>query len=180
LTVQGAEVLIEGELARGQLTIGPGSFRFAPVDRQNHPERLRQHLEVSDRWERDPQPGREITIRFPIRGSPRPANLSWIRAAFVAAFATFGYVYAFQPAFEELLAQFRSPGEHLIEQLPIVFDDSALVDAREIALVIRPHVLRSVLAGWDTAPCSCPMYETMISSENSQLGKRELQLQRDG
>ena len=145
VTLERAEVLLEGEPARGQMTIGPGSFMFAPVDRQNHPEKLRRHLEISDQWARDPQPGREITMRIPLRGSIRRANLSWIRSAFVAAFATFGYLYTFQPAFEELLAQIQSPDEHLIDHLPITFDNSAAANTCEIALVTRPRVLSSIL-----------------------------------
>jgi hypothetical protein len=142
---ENVETIHEGTLARGRLTIGPRGMKFDPIERQNHFERLREHIEVSSRWAQAPQAGREITMRIPIRGNPRRADLSLVRAAFLVAFATFGYVYALQPSFEVLINQLHLPNEPLIDPLPIFYDDSSPDDLRQIALVTNPHLLRSVM-----------------------------------
>jgi len=154
---ENVETTQEGTLARGRLAIGPEGLRFDPIERQNHPERLQEHLEVSSRWAQTPLAGREITMRIPIRGNPRLADLSLIRAAFLVAFATFGYVYALQTAFEVLIKQLHSANEQLIDPLPIFYDDSSPDDLREIALVTRPHLLRSVIVRIGPAAIFLPL-----------------------
>ena len=145
MTLERVEATIEDKVARGQLTFGPNRFNFVPIDRQNKPEDLRQHFEVSDQWARDRMPGHEIMLSIPVQANPLRANLSWMRSAFVAAFATFGYLYTFQPAFDKLLTQIQNPNDHSDIPLPILFDDAAPVDTRKIALVIGPQPLRSVM-----------------------------------
>lgn len=140
-----AEVMKEGVSVRGLVRLDAQGFSFDPIAKQNHPIMLNEFQNISTRWSDEPQPGRTIDIRVPIKLSVRRSKLGWLRAAYLVAFASFGYAYTFQPSFQLLLDQLQNPDESLIDPLPVVYDDEADAGTRQIALVTNPHVMRSVV-----------------------------------
>jgi hypothetical protein len=151
----------EGTRVRGQLTFGSEGLRFDPIPAQNHPEELRAFLGASERLAADAQGGREIVLEIPMRASPRRASLSLIRAAFVVAFATFGYTYALDPAMDPLLEQIRRPADLLIDPLPIHYDETTPSDLREISIIREPETLHSVLVRMGDAAVFLPVPHDM-------------------
>lgn len=135
----------EGVDVRGELSIESGAFSFNAISTQNDPELLERFRASAQVWADHAHGGREMAIRIPVHFNSRRAHLGWLRAAYVAAFACFGYRYALQPAFEILLEQFRRPDELLIEPLPLGEDANLAQDTRRIAFVTEPAVMRCVM-----------------------------------
>ena len=50
-----------------------------------------------------------MELRIRIRANPRRAAIGWMRSAYHAAFALYGYHYTLQPAFEPLRATIADP-----------------------------------------------------------------------
>ena len=162
VTTQQVVSVREGTRARGQLTFGSEEFRFDPIPAQNHPEELRAFRENSERSAANAQGGQEIVLEIPMRASPRRASLSLIRAAFVVAFATFGYTYALDPAMDPLLEQIRRPADLLIDPLPIHYDETTPSDLREISIIREPETLHSVLVRMGDAAVFLPVPHDMV------------------
>jgi hypothetical protein len=100
----------DGVPMRGGVKIQDGGIFAYGVDAQNDPRVKQRHLEILD-YLVDAEvadPPVSITPRFP-QINTILANLSIIRAAFLAAFAVFGWEYALRAVFDPLRAQIQNP-----------------------------------------------------------------------
>jgi hypothetical protein len=93
---------VDGIEQRGTIDVGPGGVLMVGVPKQNHPEhqaRFEQGfpelLEASSG---------KIDLKFGERFNRRRSQLSLVRAAYLAAFASLGYAYVFRPEFDQLRA----------------------------------------------------------------------------
>jgi hypothetical protein len=113
----------------------------------NHPD-IRELLDAEfgcrrreGRWE-----GSTFTVGFdrPSSCSPRLAALGWLRAAYLVAFAAYGYRYAFSPKLSPVRHQLAHPD---IEHIGAFGRDLAQVgrDDRRLLLVREPAPFRSLL-----------------------------------
>jgi hypothetical protein len=88
--------------------------------------------------------GGSITLTFPWHATTRFTKLSWLRAAYLGAFALYGYRYVLQPAFDPLRAAIADPHDESFE--PVVRQgprDATVLDPT-IAEVTAPDAL----VGW--------------------------------
>ena len=113
------------------------------VPRQNNPKEQAAHLAALDVYveSRDPRPNHSFTIRT--RYSETRARISWIRSAYLAAFAALGWSYIFQSVMEPYRRQMAEPDEEVVPTY-ILRDVDAPSDLRRILIVTEPDDLRSV------------------------------------
>lgn len=71
------------------------------------------------------------------------ARLSWVRAAYLAAFAALGWRYMFLPHLDPLRAQLADPAVSLLPPLAL-FDPAAPRERRQVLVVQEPDELRSL------------------------------------
>ncbi|WFE27639.1 HNH endonuclease [Solwaraspora sp. WMMD791] len=113
------------------------------VPSQNDPKVQAAHFEAMDAYvdSRDPNPRISFTIHG--RYSEARARYSWIRSAYLAAFAALGWSYVLRPVMKPITDQLRNP---TAEVLPTYMfrDLSAPPELRRILLVDDPDELRCV------------------------------------
>ncbi|GAB3831725.1 HNH endonuclease [Dactylosporangium cerinum] len=121
-----------------------GSLQIFGVPQRNHPGQQAAHLRTLDEYadQADPNPD----VAFTIQGDRYDANrdrLSWVRAAYLAAFAALGWHYIFRPIMNPYRAQFREP-DRAIAPIQVLRDRTAPADQRRILFVEEPDDLRGV------------------------------------
>lgn len=141
-----AKVTVEhgGVPIRGTLDFGPDGMVMLGAPKANHPDNVRRAAE------RAPAEGDTFTIRFEESFSDRLAKLSWVRAAYVAAFAWFGYHYILNHAFDPLREQILQPDSEILRSLPILGDPEQYGDAtdRHVSMISEPFDAVIVSMGW--------------------------------
>jgi hypothetical protein len=138
----------EGNEVRGNLRrAADGSISFEHVAAANNPANIECTAAILDRWVTEGADGRTFQLRFDELLSPQRAALGWTRAAYVVAFAFFGYRYILQPVFDRLREQIARPLDEVLARLPITSELSGDPARRHLALVERPVALRSVVVG---------------------------------
>jgi hypothetical protein len=85
-----------------------------------------------------------FTLSFGDRSRPRPSSVSWLKSAYVIAFAAFGYRYILHPALDIVREQIRDPEREVITRFSTLAPE-AKRDTRILALVEDPPELRSIL-----------------------------------
>ncbi len=98
-------VAIEGIRNNGSIRFDGGKFVMLGDPGQNNPATLAAHTEALERL----SSGSSLELRFRVRASPRLAAIGWMRSAYLAAFAVYGYRYVLQPAFEPLRETIANP-----------------------------------------------------------------------
>lgn len=118
----------------------PGGLLVTGAPKANNPENVRLSTEILDRLAATEAKGQTFNIRINEPYSPRRARLGWVRAAFLASFAWFGYRYVLHPAFNPLRAQLLNPAQDTLPSLPIVTDpsDLGLASERHLAIMETP------------------------------------------
>jgi hypothetical protein len=121
---------------------GSGWF-LEGVVKQNHPERLTAHENaLRAATESDEAAGLKFKIKQNF--SSRRADLSWIRAAYLAAFSALGWSYILQPALSPV-RKMITPGSPVAVPSIIGFNSSHDVSTRQILIVEEPEDLSSVV-----------------------------------
>lgn len=90
---------------------------------QNNAARVSAHTKSLERL----GSGSSLDLRFRVKGNPRGAGLGWMRSAYLAAFAVYGYRYVLQSAFGPLREAIADPNAGLFD--PVILrspDDGAL------------------------------------------------------
>ncbi|MBI4183137.1 MAG: HNH endonuclease [Proteobacteria bacterium] len=117
-----------------------GKLSIAGVPETNAPGAL-DHLnaELTRRWrEGRGWPTSSLSVRFRHQVSPRRASVSWLRAAYLAAFASLGYRYAFRKEVDLVRKQIQQPDICLIKSF---YQEAPDATASEPAIVLlnQPH-----------------------------------------
>lgn len=132
-----ATVTVGGVAQNVSLGRGDDGFRILGIERANAPTVA---AEIGARLEASPT---ELTVSFRERFEPRRASLSWLRAAYLAAFAAFGYRYVLSPPLALVRQQLADPATPLMR--PVVLRDmSAPRERRDLLVVTRPTEERGV------------------------------------
>ncbi|MER6335472.1 HNH endonuclease [Streptomyces tendae] len=137
-----AVFLADGISVRGEVQSSGTGWLMQGVPKRNDPAMLDAHekalREASERGEA-PQFNFILTERF----SPQHADVSWIRSAYLAAFAALGWRYILRPALDPIRAQLKSDS---LTELPLTigFNPKADSNTRSIMIVREPENLSGV------------------------------------
>jgi hypothetical protein len=83
-----------------------------------------------------------MNLTFPVPDF-RKASIGWLRAAYLVAFATLGYLYILRADLEEVRRQIRAPASDVLDRYCLITQEDP-ADAR-IAFVRKPADLESVV-----------------------------------
>ncbi|MBI2907925.1 MAG: hypothetical protein HYX92_09745 [Chloroflexi bacterium] len=89
--------------------------------------------------------GQEFSITFQRKYSARRAALGWLRAAYLASFAAFGYKYIISTELEPVREQLANSDCNLLENFHVLIR-SAPCDDRRLIVIKEPAELRDGLA----------------------------------
>lgn len=89
----------------GSISFDGQTFVMHGEPGQNNPAMLAAHNESLERS----GIGSSITLKVAIKRNRRRAAIGWMRSAYLAAFAVYGYRYVLQPAFESLRVAILDP-----------------------------------------------------------------------
>lgn len=107
-------------------------------------------------------PDWKFGLGFPSdRFHPRAATVAYLRDAYLAAFAVWGYSYILAPQLEIVRRQIAAPRDALITRFHYV-DPSANPDERWIAVVREPGDLRCILVAFGNDRVILPRPDTPI------------------
>lgn len=135
---EAGEVEINGEAQN----TGSGWF-LEGVVKQNHPERMDAH-ENALRAASESEGTAGFKFKIKQNFSSRRADLSWIRAAYLAAFSALGWSYILQPALSPIREMIK-PGSSVTVPSIIGFNPSHNADTRKIMIAEEPEDLSSVV-----------------------------------
>ena len=117
-----------GHTVQGVMTHGGGAWLVYVRQDMNHPDRLR--LWADHARQSDPvADGLRLNGRVDFK--QRPAQVGWLRAAYLAAFAAYGYRYAFSPALAPVREQLAHPTQLVLPRF-LMADPDAPVAARRV------------------------------------------------
>jgi len=132
-----------GEVSiKGNINNINGAVVMSVVPKANNPCDITNMTRTLTQWA-DQGVGGRIGFRFMERVSPTAARLSWVRAAYLVAFAAFGWRYAFQACLNPLRAQLAAPAESILPPLAL-FDLGASRERRQLLVVEEPAEMRSL------------------------------------
>lgn len=132
-----------GEVSiKGNINNINGAVVMSVVPKANNPYDITNMTRTLTQWA-DQGVGGRIGFRFMERVSPTAARLSWVRAAYLVAFAAFGWRYAFQACLNPLRAQLAAPAASILPPLAF-FDLGASRERRQLLVVEEPAEMRSL------------------------------------
>jgi hypothetical protein len=127
---------------RGNIHRAGDGFLMVGAPKANDPKIVEEAVRALERKAANGTGGR-FGFRLTERMLPVRAQLSWVRAAYLAAFAALGWRYVFLRYLEPVRAQLADPAAKLLPPLAMV-DPAAPRDRRQLLLVREPHELRSL------------------------------------
>jgi hypothetical protein len=129
-----AEFAVGDTIIRGDIHRIADSFFMAGVPEANNPKDVEEATRTLEGWGVEEAGGR-IGIRLSETLLPVRAQLSWVRASYLAVFAALGWRYVFLKYLEPLKAQLADPAASLLPPLAMV--DLAAPRERRQLLVCR-------------------------------------------
>jgi hypothetical protein len=137
------EIAVDGIVLRGNITGVGDALLLSVVGEANNPKDLVETERILDGWSATEGVEGRFGFRVVESVSVPNARLSWVRAAYLAAFAALGYRYAFLAQLAQLRAQLVNPEMPLLPSLTMI-DDRAPPGGRQLLLVREPAELRSL------------------------------------
>lgn len=136
-------VSADGIPLRGTAEWTEGGLRILGVDKQNDHRVQAAHMAALDGFTKrgDLRPSLSFTVHT--RFNESRARYSWIRSAYLAAFAALGWAYILRPVMRPIREQLANPD---VEVLPtyVFRDPESAATIRRILLVNEPQELRCV------------------------------------
>ncbi|HET9656007.1 MAG TPA: hypothetical protein VFP72_11670, partial [Kineosporiaceae bacterium] len=131
----------DGHPLRGTAEWTEGGLRIVGVDKQNDDRVRAAHMRALDEFaERgDQRPNFSFTVHT--RFSETRARYSWIRSAYLAAFAALGWAYILSPVLRPIREQLANPDAEVLSTY-MFRDPEADATARRLLLVSEPEELR--------------------------------------
>jgi hypothetical protein len=140
VTISGDEVSTRGTAQRTE-----NGLILIPRPDQNHPDEIEGlRVQVREAAAEGEDPGSTFSFTATEGFNRRRAEISWVRAAYLAAFAAFGWRYILRPELDPVRAQLADADAEILPSLG-GYDPAAAADRREIKLVEIPEEIRSVL-----------------------------------
>lgn len=133
----------DGIPLRGTAQWTEDGLQLFGVPKQNDPKVQAAHFQAVDAYvdSGNPSPNLSFTIHTPF--DEARARLSWIRSAYLAAFAAFGWSYIFREVMEPFREQLKRPDARIIPTY-ILRNPSASPNELRILLIDQPDELRCV------------------------------------
>lgn len=136
-----ATLTVGGVSANVRIISTPEGIAVFGLPDQNDPE-------LQARWEAalaEKLATARVTISLKgARFEPGPANVSMLRAAYLASHSLFGYSYSMHPRFDAVREQIRRPGDRVLG-VTAVIDGAADPSTRLMMVVMDPIDLQSVV-----------------------------------
>jgi hypothetical protein len=117
-------VTFEGIRNNGSIRFDGETFMMLGDPGQNNPVTLAAHTESLERL----GDGASFELSFRVKRSPRRAGIGWMRSAYLAAFAVYGYRYVLQPAFGALRAAIEDPDDRGFDTVILQSPDDGALD----------------------------------------------------
>jgi hypothetical protein len=150
LAARAPDRALDLEFTVGDIATIHGDIRHADdalllfvVPKNNHPKHLEELTRTLNAWAAGEVANARGRYRLTKRVSVTRARLSWVRAAYLAAFAALGWQYVFQPCLDPLRAQLADPEASLLPPLALR-DPGASPERRQLLIVQEPPELRSL------------------------------------
>src|SRR6266496_4279289 len=138
-----AEIMVGESTTRGDVRhVGDALLLFVDPERSD-PGRHADMTKTLDQWAMRDRPGGPMGFELTKRVHIVRARLSWLRAAYLVAFAALGLRYICMPYLPPLRAQLADPDATLLPLLALD-DPDAAADRRDLLVVQEPHELRSL------------------------------------
>jgi hypothetical protein len=133
----------DGIPLRGTIQWTKEGIQIFGVPEQNHPEEMAAHFAALHAYAEsgDPRPNHSFTVQT--KYDEARARISWIRSAYLAAFAALGWSYIFRPIMEPYRRQMLEPATKIIPT-HIARDVNVPADTRCIRIITEPDELRCV------------------------------------
>jgi hypothetical protein len=133
----------DGIPLRGTAQWTDDGIQLFGVPKQNHPKVQAAHFEALDAFveSRNPNPNHSFTVHTHF--DEARARISWIRSAYLVAFAALGWTYIFRDVMEPFRSQFKKPDTKILPTY-ILRNPSASPTERRVLLVNEPDELRCV------------------------------------
>jgi hypothetical protein len=112
------------------------------IPQQNNPELVQVH-ENALRAATESGGSPQLRFTFTERFSTRRADVSWIRSAYLAAFAALGWSYILHPSLDPIRAQLNTDSPTALPTI-MGFNPAADSSARSLMIVREPENLSSV------------------------------------
>lgn len=134
---------VDGIPLRGTAQWTDNGIQLVGMPERNDPKVQAAHLEALDAYVEsgNPRPSHSFTVHT--RFNEARARISWIRAAYLAAFAALGWNYIFRGVMDPYRKQLQQPDVSIVPTY-ILRDPNASPEERRVLLVDRPDELRSV------------------------------------
>jgi hypothetical protein len=137
------EFTVGDSTINGDIRHADDALLLSVVPKNNNPKHLEELTRTLDAWAAGEVANARGVYRLTKRVAVMRARLSWVRAAYLAAFAAFGWQYVFQPYLNPLRAQLADPAASLLPPLAL-FEPDASPERRQLLIVQEPHELRSL------------------------------------
>ena len=138
-----ADIEVGNIVTRGNIRRLGDSFMLVGVPKANNPRDVVEATRTLEAWTSEPGNGGRIRFRITENVLVERARLSWVRAAYLAAFAALGWRYVFLPHLNRLRAPLADPTASLLPPLALV-DPAAPRERRQLLLVQEPDELCSL------------------------------------
>jgi hypothetical protein len=138
-----AEIIVGESTTRGDVRHVDDALLLFVDPKRSDPGQHAEMTKTLDQWAMGDRPGGPMGFELTKRVHVVRARLSWLRAAYLVAFAALGWRYIYMPYLPPLRAQLADPDATLLP--PLALDDpDTPADRRDLLVVQEPHELRSL------------------------------------
>jgi hypothetical protein len=134
---------VDGIPLRGTAQWTEGGLQLFDVPKQNDPKVQAAHFQALDAYAESGNPNPNVSVTIHTRFDEARARLSWIRSAYLAAFAALGWSYIFREVMDPFREQLKQPDAQIIPTY-ILRNPAASPGERRMLLVDQPDELRCV------------------------------------
>ncbi|MEQ1758515.1 MAG: hypothetical protein ABL986_09370 [Vicinamibacterales bacterium] len=135
-------IAIRGVQVNAYQEIRQGGRHFSIPENQNNPATTVRFNEVFDTKDPVARANLPLTLKWD-EAKRRRADVSWLKSAYMVAFAAWGYMYAFAPGLRIVLRQLERYDEAIIPHFKLR-NVAASRKSRELLYVRRPRELEGV------------------------------------
>ncbi|MFD9736241.1 hypothetical protein [Umezawaea sp. NPDC059074] len=150
-----------------------GGLQIFGIPKQNDKKVMEAYFKKLHSYAQDDHPKPDHSFVVHSRYDERRARISWIRSAYLAAFAGLGWKYIFRPVMKPVRDQLKQPNDEILPTY-MARDINALSSGRRIMIVSHPPELRSVAItmGQYTVFLPAPFDSTTFEVLNKEICRR--------
>jgi hypothetical protein len=151
-----------------------GAFSIVGLPERNNPTVTANHLAALDLLVEGPVAEQRLTVTFPAHQYVMASvQAGWLRAAYLVAFARYGYRYCLRRLFNPVRAQIADPTGRHIERFYVV-GASPPRDGRQLLSVATPRSMRSLTVVMGRHMIFLPGFHADSDTLYQRLGQRAL------